>query len=199
MTAAKLGHADTLLTKHFDDGISSLNKFRSRPNFLNLLDRIDLKILFILQNDGRKRLADIADEVELSAPAVMERVKKLEASGVIKGYQALVDSKKVGKDITAFIGVSIGNQRDMDRFASQMMRYQDVLECHHVTGDESFILKVKSANTGSLEKLLGDIRSVDGVTRTVTKVVLSTAKENQALELDACVPEFAQAKKRGNG
>lgn len=164
-----------------------------------MLDQIDLKILYILQNDGRRRLADIADEVELSAPAVMERVKKLEASGVIKGYQALVDSKKVGKDITAFIGVSIGNQRDMGRFATQMMRYQDVLECHHVTGDESFILKVKSANTGSLEKLLGDIRSVEGVTRTVTKVVLSTAKESQALELNADVVDVSQAKKRGNG
>ena len=81
-----------------------------------MLDQIDLKILSILQNDGRRRLADIADEVELSAPAVMERVKKLEASGVIRGYHALVDGKKVGKDITAFIGVSVGNQRDMDQF-----------------------------------------------------------------------------------
>jgi len=149
-----------------------------------VIDQIDLKILYILQTDGRRRLADIADEVDLSAPAVMERVKKLEASGVIRGYQALIDGKKVGKDITAFIGVSIGNQRDLERFASQMMRYRDVLECHHVTGDESFILKVKLANTAALEKLLAEIRSVEGVTRTVTKVVLSTAKEGQALELD---------------
>lgn len=114
----------------------------------------------------------------------MERVKKLEASGVIRGYQALVDGKKVGKDITAFIGVSIGNQRDLERFASQMVRYRDVLECHHVTGDESFILKVKLTNTAALEKLLAEIRSLEGVTRTVTKVVLSTAKEGQALDLD---------------
>jgi len=126
----------------------------------------------------------------------MERVKKLEASGVIRGYQALVDGKKVGKDITAFIGVSIGNQGDMEKFAGQMMRYGDVLECHHVTGDESFILKVKSANTNALEKLLAEIRSVDGVTRTVTKVVLSTAKEGQALELDAGLAEAPPAKKK---
>jgi Lrp/AsnC family transcriptional regulator, leucine-responsive regulatory protein len=138
----------------------------------------------------------MADEVELSAPAVMERVKKLEASGVIKGYQALVDGKKVGKDITAFIGVSIGNQRDIDQFATQILRYQDVLECHHVTGDESFILKVKSANTGSLEKLLGQIRSLEGVTRTVTKIVLSTAKESQALELAAGLAENVSVKKK---
>ena len=161
-----------------------------------MLDQIDLKILFILQNNGRTRLADIADEVDLSTPAVMERVKKLEASGVITGYQALLDSKKVGKDVTAFIGVSIGNQRDIDQFATAMLRYRDVLECHHVTGDESFILKVKSANTGSLEKLLGQIRSVEGVTRTVTKIVLSTAKEGQALELDAGLAEPVNGKKR---
>jgi Lrp/AsnC family transcriptional regulator, leucine-responsive regulatory protein len=161
-----------------------------------LLDYIDLKILSILQINGRTRLADIAEEVELSAPAVMERVKKLEVGKVIKGYQAVVDGKKVGKDITAFIGVSIGNQRDMDKFAKQMLQHHDVLECHHVTGDESFILKVKSANTASLETLLGEIRSVEGVTRTVTKVVLSTAKESQALDLDQGSVESPNVKKK---
>ena len=160
-----------------------------------MLDQIDLKILYILQNNGRTRLAEIAGEVELSTPAVMERVKKLETGGIIKGYQALLDGKKVGKDIAAFIGVSIGHQRDIDGFAQRMLQYDDVLECHHVTGDESFILKVRSANTGSLEKLLGEIRSVEGVTRTVTKVVLSTAKESQSLKLDAGLVEISHGKK----
>jgi Lrp/AsnC family transcriptional regulator, leucine-responsive regulatory protein len=176
--------------------IKSLSFWLVKAKIINLLDLIDLKILSILQNSGRSRLADIAEEVELSAPAVMERVKKLEVGGVIKGYQAVVDGKKVGKDITAFIGVSIGNQRDMNKFAVQMLQHHDVLECHHVTGDESFILKVKSANTASLEKLLGDIRSVEGVTRTVTKVVLSTAKESQALDLDQSLLEHSNAKKK---
>ena len=161
-----------------------------------MIDPIDLKILFILQNTGRSRLADIAEEVDLSAPAVMERVKKLEATGVIKGYQALLDGKKIGKDITAFIGVSIGNQRDIDTFAAQMLRKPDVLECHHITGDESFILKVKSANTTSLEKLLGEIRSVEGVTRTVTRVVLSTAKESQIFDLTQGCAESPNVKKK---
>lgn len=126
----------------------------------------------------------------------MERVKKLEAGGVIRGYQALLDGKKVGKDITAFIGVSVGNQRDIDKFATQMMQHADVLECHHVTGDESFVLKVKAANTGALEKLLGTIRSVEGVTRTVTKVVLSTAKEGLTLEIDAGLAESPSPKRK---
>lgn len=149
-----------------------------------MLDDTDLKILSILQNHGRCHLAEIAKEVSLSSPAVMERVKKLEAQGVIKSYQAVLDAKKVGKDITAFIGVSVVHQRYIDDFASLMMRQHDVLECHHVTGEESFILKVKTANTDSLEKLLGEIRSVEGVTRTVTKVALSTPKESQKLEFD---------------
>jgi Lrp/AsnC family transcriptional regulator, leucine-responsive regulatory protein len=166
------------------------------PNIINLLDQIDLKILHILQENGRARLADIADEVELSAPAVMERVKKLESSGVIKGYLALVDAKKVGKDITAFIGVSINHQREVGKFAKHILQYPDVLECHHVTGEESFILKVKSANTASLEKLLGELRSVEGVTRTVTNVVLSTAKENPAVDLNGGVAENSASKKR---
>ena len=184
------------LTFVFLDGIRTLGFDQLYPNFFNLLDKTDLKILYILQNDGRRRLADIAEEVDLSAPAVMERVKKLEAGGVIRGYQALVDGKKVGKDITAFIGVSVGNQRDIDKFAAQMTRYADVLECHHVTGEESFVLKVKAANTAALEKLLGDIRSVEGVTRTVTKVVLSTAKEGLTLDLDACAIENSTPKKK---
>ena len=164
--------------------------------FLAVFDQIDLKILAILQNSGRSRLADIAEEVELSAPAVLERVRKLEVNGVIKGYQALLDGKKVGKDITAFIGVSIGNQRDIDKFATQMVRNPDVLECHHITGDESFILKVKSANTTSLEKLLGAIRSVEGVTRTVTRVVLSTAKESQMFDLSQGLTESQNSKRK---
>ena len=176
--------------------IRSLSLTTAKVKIINLLDQIDLKILSILQNSGRSRLADIAEEVELSAPAVMERVKKLEVGGVIRGYQAVVDGKKVGKDITAFIGVSVGNQRDMNKFATQMLQHHDVLECHHVTGDESFILKVKSANTGSLEKLLGEIRSVEGVTRTVTKVVLSTAKESQTLDLDQSLVEHSNSKKK---
>jgi Lrp/AsnC family leucine-responsive transcriptional regulator len=150
-----------------------------------------------LQLNGRSRLADIAEQVDLSAPAVMERVKKLEASGVIKGYTAILDGKTVGKDITAFIGVSIGNQRDLDRFAAQMLDRPNVLECHHVTGDESFILKVKARNTSALEKLLGEIRSIEGVTRTITKVVLSTAKESQVLELDESLID-APAKRKIN-
>ena len=162
-----------------------------------MIDEIDIKILSILQNNGRCHLADIAKEVDLSSPAVMERVKKLESSGIIKGYQAVLDPKKVGKDVTAFVGVSVAHQKYIDAFSALMMRQRDVLECHHVTGEESFILKVKTANTDSLEKLLGDIRSLEGVTGTVTKVVLSSVKESQRLEFDNGLA--SQVRKRSDG
>ena len=148
-----------------------------------MLDNIDIKILSILQSQGRRHLAEIGKEVDLSPPAVMERVKKLESRGIIQGYHALLDAKKMGKNITAFIGVSISHQRHMDSFSSRMISNEDVLECHHVTGDESFILKVKTEGTLSLEKLLAEIRSMEDVTRTVTMVVLSTCKEEATLAL----------------
>lgn len=164
-----------------------------------MLDETDLKILSILQTNGRCHLAEIAKEVNLSSPAVMERVKKLEANGIIRSYQAVLDAKKVGKDVAAFIGVSVDHQRHIDAFAANMMRQHDVLECHHVTGEESFILKVKTANTDSLEKLLAEIRSVEGVTRTVTKVVLSTPKESQELEFDNGLAGHGRKKRVSGG
>jgi Lrp/AsnC family leucine-responsive transcriptional regulator len=165
-----------------------------------MLDSVDRKILSILQSHGRRHLAEIAKEVALSPPAVMERVKKLEARGIIKGYHAFLDPTKVGKDITAFIGVSIAHQRYIESFASNMAGRVDVLESHHVTGDESFILKVKTSDTSSLERLLAEIRSTEGVTRTVTKVVLSTSKEGHILDLEEAHSETAaQAKESADG
>jgi Lrp/AsnC family leucine-responsive transcriptional regulator len=149
-----------------------------------MLDIIDRKIVSILQANGRSHLGEIAKNVDLSAPAIMERIKKLEARGIIKSYQAVLDAKKLGKDITAFISVSVGHQRHIATFSSYMIEQGDVQECHHVTGEESFILKVKCNDTTALEHLLAEIRSREGVTHTVTKVVLSTLQETQQIQLE---------------
>jgi Lrp/AsnC family transcriptional regulator, leucine-responsive regulatory protein len=149
-----------------------------------MLDAIDQKIVSILQANARSHLGQIAKRVDLSAPAIMERIKKLEAKGIIRGYEAILDAKKLGKDITAFVSVSIGHQRHIAAFSSFMLEQGDVQECHHVTGEESFILKVKCDDTIALERLLAEIRSMEGVTHTVTKVVLSTLQETQRIELE---------------
>jgi Lrp/AsnC family leucine-responsive transcriptional regulator len=148
------------------------------------LDVIDRHILDLLQENCRLPLAKIGEQVGLSAPAVTERVKKLEDSGVITGYHALVNARLVGKDITAFIGVSIAHPKAIDSFERAVEALDDVLECHHVTGGHTLLLKVKTQNTSSLEELISRIRSIDGVAQTETMVVLSTHTERVQLALD---------------
>jgi Lrp/AsnC family leucine-responsive transcriptional regulator len=147
------------------------------------LDDADVRILVLLQEDCRTPLARLGDHVGLSAPAVLERIKKLEAAGVVTGYHAIVDSRKVGLDVTAFIGVITSDPDSIDQFEQQVTSLEHVLECHHVTGAFTFLLKVKTANTSTLERLITQIRSIDGVARTETTVVLSTHIERVRLGL----------------
>jgi Lrp/AsnC family leucine-responsive transcriptional regulator len=140
-------------------------------------DAIDLQIIAALQEHGRIALTKLAEQVGLSAPSVIERVKKLEDGGIIIGYHASVDARRLGKDVTAFIGVSIGHPRTVGMFEQTIATLDDVLECHHVTGEHTVLLKVKTGNTATLEKLIRTIRLIDGVTRTETMVVLSTHTE----------------------
>ena len=147
------------------------------------LDDIDLRILGMLQEDCRTSLVRIGEAAGLSAPAVLERIKKLEAAGVITGYRAILDARRLGLDITAFIGVIISHPTVIGGFEGQLAALDDVLECHHVTGEYTLLLKVKTANTSSLEGLISKIRSLDGVARTETMVVLSTHTERVQLGL----------------
>jgi Lrp/AsnC family leucine-responsive transcriptional regulator len=114
---------------------------------------------------------------------VVERIRKLEEAGIIRGYVALLDAKRLGKDVTAFIGVSSSYPRFVEVFESAVAGIQDVLECHHVTGSHTFLMKVKTDNTGTLEDLIRRIRAIEGVTRTETMVVLSTATERPRIPL----------------
>jgi Lrp/AsnC family leucine-responsive transcriptional regulator len=147
------------------------------------LDDTDLRILGCLQEDCRTPLARIGEAADLSAPAVLERIKKLETAGVITGYPVLLDARRLGLDITAFIGVSISHPTLIADFEQQVVELDDVLECHHVTGEHTLLLKVKTENTSSLERLISQIRSIEGVARTETMVVLSTHTERVQLPL----------------
>src|SRR5262249_38981849 len=147
------------------------------------LDDIDRSILALLQEDCRTPLARIGESVGLSAPAVMERIKKLEAAGFINSYRAILDARRLGLDITAFIGVIVSNTSAIGTVEQQIVALDDVLECHHVTGEYTLLLKVKTANTSSLERLISQVRSLDGVQRTETMVGLSTHTERVQLAL----------------
>jgi Lrp/AsnC family transcriptional regulator, leucine-responsive regulatory protein len=145
------------------------------------LDEIDRRILGLLQFDCKLPLAKIGEKVGLSAPSIVERVRKLEAEGFITGYHAHLDARRLGMDITAFIGVSVVHPKAISFFEAQLARLTDVLECHHVTGGYTLLLKVKTRDTQSLEKLIQALRSIEGVERTETSVVLSTKVERTAI------------------
>lgn len=161
-------------------------------------DEIDRGILSILQDNCRVSLAKIGEQVGLSAPSVIERVKKLEDAGVIEGYHALLNARKLGLDVTAFIGVSINHPKLITRFEREIESVDDVLECHHVTGAYTLLLKVKTQNTSSLEQLISEIRSHEGVERTETMVVLSTHSERSEVALDhGETPSAKRARRNG--
>lgn len=149
------------------------------------LDATDRAILELLQENCKRPLATIGEKVGLSAPSVVERIHKLEEAGVIVGYVALLDGRRVGKDVTAFIGVRTDQPRSIDALERQVGAIDDVLECHHVTGAHTLLLKVKTYNTEALELLIGRIRSLEGITGTETMVVLSTGAERPYISVNS--------------
>ena len=149
-----------------------------------MFDEIDLKILDLLQRKGRTRRNDLAEAVGLSIPSVSDRLRKLEDNHIITGYHALLDPKKVGKDLTAFIFVTVDSSKHYAQFLEHAKSQDDILECHAITGEGSHLLKVRTNSTSSLEKLLAKIQAWQGVASTRTNLVLSTTKETTRLRLE---------------
>jgi Lrp/AsnC family leucine-responsive transcriptional regulator len=156
------------------------------------LDEIDRRILEMLQADCKVALARVGEQVGLSAPSVVERVRKLENEGFIQGYHARLNPRRLGLDVIAFISVWTAHPQVIKEFGAKLSskftserskssEFDDVLECHHVTGDPSLLLKIKTRNTQSLERLISTLRSLTGVERTETMVVLSTLVERPGL------------------
>jgi len=142
------------------------------------LDATDLRILGLVQRDGKLAQAEIARRVGLSTAAVNERLKKLEKAGVIRRYAALVDPVAVGAALTAFVEVFIERPRHEAAFIERMLGLDEVQECHYVTGEASLLLKIRVRDVESLQELLlRRLNSLEGVRQTRTLIVLSTLKE----------------------
>lgn len=148
------------------------------------IDDIDAKILDLLQAKGRMKRSRIAEEVGLSLPSVSERMRKLEDRGVITGYHAVVDPKRLHLDITAFIRVTVDRSSNFDDFVCSAIELEEVQEVHSVTGDGSHILRVCTKNTTSLERLLSCIQSWPGVHGTSTSIVLTSFKDTRAINAE---------------
>lgn len=148
-----------------------------------MLDSVDKKILSCLKKNSRMNSSAIGAQVNMSVSAVIERIKKLETTGIIKQYTIVLDTEKMGMDVLAFIEVSTDHATQarainaMDDFAAQ---HPQVVECHVVTGSSDFLLKVNTDSTKSLERLLIELKSVEGVSTTRTSIVMSTVKSTLA-------------------
>lgn len=147
------------------------------------LDDIDVKILSELQKNSHLKRNEIAEIVGLSLPSTIDRILKLENSGVIKSYTVILDAKKLKYDITGFITVVSESSKYYKQFISQCNDDDEILECHSITGDGSHILKIRTENTSTLEKLLAKIQTWPGVKSTKSNIVLSTVKETTNLKL----------------
>jgi Lrp/AsnC family leucine-responsive transcriptional regulator len=141
------------------------------------LDQLDLQLLEALQRNARSTFADLGTLVGLKAPAVHERVKRLETRGFLRGYTAQVDGRRLGFELTAFVSVITAPERTYDDFTAQLALLPEVLEMHSVAGDETFMLKVTTRSTGHLDDLLSRIKRIAGIARTRTTIVLSTPFE----------------------
>jgi len=152
---------------------------RSGPSVADgVLDDIDLRILGLLARDGRISHAAIGGLVGLSGPAVYERVRKLEKSGAIRGYRAMIDPRVIGADLVAFINVGLEPGGDTPAAVLAVVRGQaEVLEAHHILGEDGLLLKVAVSGTAGLTACLERLRGIPGVASTQTRLVLSTAFE----------------------
>ena len=148
------------------------------------IDEIDARILELLQERGRIKRNVIAEEVGLSLPSVSERIRKLEDRGVITGYSAHLNPKRLHFDITTFIRVSVDGSENYAGFVESACDLREVLEVHSITGDGSHILKCRVKNAEALERLLFRIQRWDGVHGTLTSMVLSTFKESLELPVE---------------
>ncbi len=148
------------------------------------MDNTDVKALAHLMEHGRATWAELAVLLGLSAPAAADRVRRLEERRVIRGYAALIAPEAVGRALTAFVAITLQHPQHRAAFLARVTELPAVQECHHVAGDDDYVLKVRCGGTADLERLVSDdLKVLPGVARTRTTVVLSTTKETPALPL----------------
>lgn len=150
------------------------------------MDAIDSKILEVLQENSRVSISDLSKQVNLSLSAVSERLKKLESSSIIEKFTVILDSKAIGQELSVLMNISLENPRDTEEFLDIIKCESEILECHYVTGEYDYILKITTKNTASLEALMNRIKAIPKIKRTQTNVILSTLKQNYSVSPKNC-------------
>lgn len=149
------------------------------------LDRTDHQILKCLKENARENATNIGAKINLSTSAVIERIRKFEASGLIKQYTIVLDQNKVGGELMAFISVRLEHPKYYENFVELINAHSSIAECYYIAGDFDFMVKIITKNGQSLEDILNYIKSIEGVSLTRTSVVLSTNKNEVCM-----LPDF---------
>lgn len=154
-----------------------------------MIDEMDRRILSLLQQDARLPNAEIARRVGMAPSATLERLRKLEDRGVIKGYEVRLDPRKLGLGLTAFIFIRAQGKADVDT-GERIKQHPNVLEVHHIAGEDCYLVKLRATDTEDLGRLLErDFKTLPGVLSTRTTIVLGTLKESTRIP----IPEEQEA------
>ena len=140
------------------------------------MDSIDRQIIRLLQKNARSSISEISAQVNLSIPATSDRIKKIESAGIITQYTAIVNPSAVNRKLTALMFISLEKPRFSDQFVSLVNTQDEILECHYLTGDFDYLMKIVTESTETLEALLRRVKSIPGVQKTQTIVTLCTVK-----------------------
>jgi Lrp/AsnC family transcriptional regulator, leucine-responsive regulatory protein len=154
-------------------------------SYVRQADGVDRQLIEALRANARATFAELARLVGLSAPAVHERVGKLESSGVITGYHAAVEPAALGLGVSALVGILQGDRGDSDRIYATLQAMPEIEDCWFVAGEETFVVKVRVPDMPSLEQVIGALNRIRGVARTRTTVVLSTRFEGRPRPVQA--------------
>lgn len=145
------------------------------------MDNIDEKILECLKENARQKASVIAEQISLSVSAVIERIHKLEKSGIIRGYTVVLDHKKLGNGLMAYVEVSLEHPKYYENFTVRIKAHPGIMSCSYITGDFDFLLKVMTDSSEGLEKIHREIKEIKGVMSTKTYFVLSNIKEEYSV------------------
>lgn len=148
------------------------------------MDAIDLQILTMLQVAGRTSNAEMARQLEMAPSAILERIRKLEQSGVILGYEARIDPNAIALGLTAFVRIRSEEPKGAKKTLEALVAIPEVLEVHHVAGEDCFLIKVRAKDTRDLNRILRDnISILPKLQSTQTTIVLETHKETMAMPI----------------
>ena len=145
------------------------------------MDAIDYRILACLKENSRENATNIGAKINLSTSAVIERIKKLESSGLIEQYTTIINQSKLGRELMAFITVRLEHPKHYENFVEVVKAHASIAECYYIAGDFDFILKVVARSGKNLEEILNSVKSIEGVSMTRTSVVLSENKREVSL------------------